>query len=64
LKLDRDPDGRVLAVSGPPTFDKKVSGVGFSFNVRYRPFAADQASFDWPVSAALQTITRIETEEH
>ena len=29
-----------LAVSGPPTFDKKVSGAGFLFNVRYRPISA------------------------
>jgi hypothetical protein len=31
-----------MAVNGPPTFDKKVSLVGFLFNDRYRPKPATE----------------------
>ena len=31
-----------MADSGPPTFDKKVSGADFLFNARYRPTAVTE----------------------
>ena len=46
-----------LAVTGPPTFDEKFSGVGFLFNARLRPLRTFRYGFELPNTGHWQSTT-------